>query len=301
MEAIGSIVEAVGAYMELALAVGDGGVAIAAAAVGAVEASFDVAPVVVMVGLPLIHALQGRADNNTSGGMDVLEDSDDGGYESIAFLSDMHQYQHPGHLLSPSPPINHIPTASWPNTIDASSTHSHVTTGTVLPFDDYIAYSLKYATVIESPYDTVDMTSLPYDIATPYTYDDTPRSDTICVTWNDIHLQASIGTSNIPKKFLVEQHEGVYKTRCKISIDSRGIVPKGAMCTSNTLSSSKTVEVIWTDTRLQARIGPYDIPQRFLAKLRDGVYRTTSKLFVTGRGTIPKGAICKLLYAQSAR
>ena len=135
---------------------------------------------------------------------------------------------------------------------------------------------------------------------TASTHDDTERSETVTVTWNDANLQSRIGTSDIPSKFLSEQQDGVFKTKCTISVGNRGIVPEGAICTSNTLTSLITVAVTWTDSRLQSRIGPYDMPEQYLAKLRDGVYRTTSKLTVSGRGTIPKGAICKSLYAHEA-
>jgi hypothetical protein len=176
----------------------------------------------------------------------------------------------------PSPP----PPPSWTNHIAATPPIYNATSVAALPYENHYntTPSLPYAIAVESPYETFDST-------------------TICVTWSDSYLQTTIGTSNVPKKFLVEQRDGVFRARRSISFGSRGIIPKGAFCTLYTLTRWKTVAVKWADQSLQARIGTCNMPRQFLAKLRDGVYRTTSRLIVDDRGAIPKGAICKLLYA----
>ena len=180
------------------------------------------------------------------------------------------------------------------------------------PYDDIVEHSPCYGVAAapsnssnpygapSRPYTTTTASlSSPYntDAATGSLFDDNTNLDSIAVHWTDTRLQSQFGTSYIPERFLVEQRDGVFRTRCKVPIDGRGVVPKGAACTSYAASTDDIVIVTWIDTRLQERIGPYDIPERYLARLRDGVFRTTTKLTIKDRGTVPKGSICKLLYA----
>lgn len=251
------------------------------------------------------EVVQGPYDED-SGDMDGLEDSDDVNFQFLQNLHYHHGYpQRPPTTATPPIYINTGTFTAAPPCYDLSNAS---------PYDDIVepsphytfaaaaatasSYNSNASTATSRPYANNSMSSEYYTYETASISDYTTiNQDSISVTWTDKHLQSKFGTSLIPERFLVKQRDGVFRTRCKISIGCRGIVPKGAECTSYAASTVDTVIVTWIDKRLQERIGPYDIPERYLARLRDGVFRTTTKLTIKDRGNVPKGAICKLLYS----
>ena len=260
---------------------------------------------------PMIEEFQDPDDGD--GDMYGLEDDNDVNFQfqqNLYYHYSHHQYQPTTTATLPRYDTNAVasPSGSFrvpPPTYDLTNAS---------PYDDIVEASPPYAfaAALSVTSNTNTAPSRSYTSSTSssssHSYntnnatsisDDTADTnhDSIAVNWIDTRLQSMFGTSHIPERFLVEQRDGVFRTRCKISIGSRGVVPIGTECTSYAASTLDTVIVTWVDKRLHDRIGPYDIPERHLARLRDGVFRTTTKLTIKDRGTVPKGAICKLLYA----